>query len=186
MMKKIGLVLGAVVILSGCGGLTLELEYFNYDNIPGVTSATTVEDIQKSVVMHVQYISDWDQWGKLEYWQTPDQTASMCQGDCEDSALLMMYLLKEYLNIDSQLIIGNWGDGWHAAVNPLHDDRPHLNEGNRLWGAGLIYDAVACVTWSPVDGVREIVNYDEAMMYAREYHTMPLKAFFDGQGKVIN
>jgi len=125
-MKKIitGFLLSIIFFLYGCGGLVLDPVDFKYNNIPGISNASTVEDIQKSVIMHVEYVSDWEAWGKLEYWQTPDQTASMCQGDCEDSALLMMYLLKEYLDIDSQLIIGNWGDGWHAAVNPLHDDRP--------------------------------------------------------------
>jgi len=39
-----------------------------------------------------------------DYWQTPEQTLERKTGDCEDYAILFMYLAYKYLNRNSSLI----------------------------------------------------------------------------------
>ena len=40
-----------------------------------------------------------------DYWQLPEETYKAMAGDCEDICILFMYLLREKLDIDSNLIL---------------------------------------------------------------------------------
>jgi len=43
--------------------------------------------------------------GSNDYWQTPEQTYTLQTGDCEDMAILLMYILKDKLNTDSVFLL---------------------------------------------------------------------------------
>jgi predicted transglutaminase-like cysteine proteinase len=43
--------------------------------------------------MYINYTSDKDVWGIDEYWQTPEQTFKLMNGDCEDEAILFAWVI---------------------------------------------------------------------------------------------
>lgn len=47
----------------------------------------------KEVVRRITYKRDEERFGKLEYWQKPDETLANGEGDCEDGAVLLMSLM---------------------------------------------------------------------------------------------
>lgn len=52
---------------------------------------------------------------KTEYWQSPGETLELRTGDCEDMCILLMFLLKERLNIESEMLVIFFG-GFHAVL----------------------------------------------------------------------
>ena len=90
--------------------------------------------IRDWVAYNIDYIQDEEQWGVNDYWQTPEETLSLCTGDCEDFAILPCTLLRAYginenqvyvaLGVDSEgyghaFLIENWYfDGQWRAIEP--------------------------------------------------------------------
>jgi hypothetical protein len=54
-------------------------------------SFDSIEDIDRWVKINIKYKSD--PW--YDPWQTPEETLSLRTGDCEDSAILWLYLCSE-------------------------------------------------------------------------------------------
>jgi hypothetical protein len=52
---------------------------------------SSIEKIDQWVTRHIQY--EFDPFG--DPWQTPEETLSLLSGDCEDSAILWLYLCNE-------------------------------------------------------------------------------------------
>ena len=78
------------------------------------TGAALPQDIGKWLNMNIRYLSDdiHDEW---EYWQSPDQTYAWRCGDCEDYAILMMYMIRQELGGWPELGMGKYygrGHGW--------------------------------------------------------------------------
>lgn len=46
----------------------------------------------------IKYIEDIDLFGEMEYWQTPYETLSRGEGDCEDWAITILSLMRKYNN----------------------------------------------------------------------------------------
>ena len=67
---------------------------------------------------NITYKTDSEVWGLLDYWQSPEQTYLLRSGDCEDSSIFFMYLLKEELDKSSNFVIVQSVDGGncHAVV----------------------------------------------------------------------
>jgi hypothetical protein len=72
--------------------------YIGYDalaDIPSPRLVTYVERIERSgdpadwyIDEHIAYASDFDMWGNLDYWETPDEVISQGRTDCEGKAIL--------------------------------------------------------------------------------------------------
>jgi len=45
---------------------------------------------------NIEYMSDEEQWGVDDYWQTPEEALSLGTGDCEDFGILLSSLLRAY------------------------------------------------------------------------------------------
>lgn len=94
----------------------------------------------------------------IDYWQTPEQTYRLKTGDCEDKALLLMYILKNKLGVESHfLLIENiFTQAGHAML--LTNDDDYLlstEEGNTLPKG-----------WK----VLHIITYSEVLWMAYYYH----------------
>lgn len=130
-MNRILLVL-SVLLLASCEyyGFFVEEDYSDYEakvyNVPSIDYRIGIDETPISVYKIAQwiawkivYVSDADLYGKSEYWATPDETYWNMAGDCEDDALLLMYLLHRDMGLESKLIIGkviyqgvSYGHAW--------------------------------------------------------------------------
>lgn len=86
------------------------------------------------VANNIEYVSDEEQWGVADYWQTPEETLDLRTGDCEDFAILLCTFLRAYgidasqvyvaLGVDADgyghaFLIENWYlDGEWRAIEP--------------------------------------------------------------------
>jgi len=142
---KWALVLFAV-LLAGCT-LFVADDYDPQFDITA-TGATTPEEVCEWVDALVVGVGDAIH-DKLDYWQSPDQTYQWRTGDCEDFALLAMYLIHRDLG------------GWPDLVIGIYDDG--TTRGGHGWVAynGRWYEALTGedVTDSPWYTYRETVSY---------------------------
>ena len=192
-MKKIivGVLLIVGILLNSCDINFVieeysdkEMEVFEYL----LTDSTN--DLHKNVIEKIEYMEDKITWNKKEYFQTPYQTAMLKTGDCEDKGLLFMFLLKQYFNIDSEMIIIDDLNDWHAVINILEDDTcniiensPHLTYG--FADVGCIYDTYYYSTYPSISNIIEVFDYNELMYYSEKYHEMPFYRYLDGKDKSI-
>jgi len=114
---KWALVLIAVLLASCAPWWNVADDYDPAFNIPA-TGATTAYEVCRWVDTRVWYLEDTIH-DMPEYWQSPDQTWEWRRGDCEDYALLVMYLLHRDLGGWPEMAIGGyddgvdvWGHGW--------------------------------------------------------------------------
>jgi hypothetical protein len=142
-----------VLVFSGC------IPWWNvsetYDPIfPEVLpiDATRPQDIGLWLGANIHYIFD-DTNG---YWQSPAQTYQWRSGDCEDFAILMMYMIRHELGGWPELAIGLVGGRVHAWV---------------------IYNGYGCeaqggrdVTEDPNYILRETVSYGVTMWRSENIH----------------
>ncbi|MDD5547174.1 MAG: transglutaminase-like cysteine peptidase [Candidatus Omnitrophica bacterium] len=151
-----------VVLLAGCAWC-VDDTYDPAFDIPA-TGATTPQEVCRWVDTRVRYVSD-DIHDMLEYWQSPDQTWAWAAGDCEDYALLVMYLLRRDLG------------GWPALVLGHYDDG--TTRGGHAWVAynGRWYEAMTGedVTGSPWYTLHESVSYGVAMWRSMNTHKSMLE-----------
>lgn len=56
------------------------------------------------VLRNIQWQSDYDAYGNLEYWATPKETILYGRGDCEDRAILAKSL-NAYLQKDVEIVV---------------------------------------------------------------------------------
>lgn len=143
----------AILMLSSCTIINTAgyMEDWDYNFNDGLN----ITDINDAflITYHIKYAAD-----TFDYWQTPEQTISWQQGDCEDHAILFMYLIYKYLDMDSCLIAINMGDSNHAVV--------------RLKSTGEYYDPTfgySWYLWYEAD-VQYSYNYGETMYCAENYH----------------
>jgi len=70
---------------------------------PYEPSQVGFDDIRDWVATNIDYMSDEEEWGVEEYWQTPEETLRLGTGDCEDFVVLLCSLLRVY-GIDAEQV----------------------------------------------------------------------------------
>ena len=78
----------------------------------GINSLKTIEQITFYIQENIEYKKD-----LVDYWQLPEETYNLKQGDCEDIASLMAHLLIYNANINNVLLIG--------CIQKI-DNQPHM------------------------------------------------------------
>jgi hypothetical protein len=100
-MKKLSIL--SVILFTGCA-----LRYqpaFDYEfDIPDL-GLDSVEDVCVWTADFVRYVDD-NVHEVSEYWQTPYQTYTWLAGDCEDFAILAMYLIYRDTGLIPCLVCG--------------------------------------------------------------------------------
>jgi hypothetical protein len=80
-------------------------------NVPGITyEADGAEGVLSWVARWVRYAPDTAGYGEIEYWATPEETYWSRSGDCEDYAILTLYLLERDVGVSGWLILGLDGE----------------------------------------------------------------------------
>jgi hypothetical protein len=134
-------------------------EDWDYSFNVGAISFPSLQGLCIWTAQSVLYDTDIDQWGYSEYWASPEQTFASRKGDCDDKAILFMYLARSaHLAADPLLVAvlkpGNVG---HALVRI---DSMYYDPTFDTWGA-----------WSALsDPVMYTLNYGEAMYIATHDH----------------
>ena len=154
-MKKLAVVLVVLLLLSCRPWWNVSPEYDpRFAEIP-VLGIVEPSDAGVWLVKNVTYIGD-EIHDTAEYWQSPDQTYTWRTGDCEDFAILMMYLVHVELGGWPALAVGGRPDGKHAWV---------IYEG---WWYGA--QGGADVTDNPDYVLLEAIPYGEAMWRSMNGH----------------
>jgi len=160
-----------------------EMETFEY------LLADNVNDLHKNVTENITYVKDEIAWGKKNYLQTPYETASLQTGDNYDKGLLFMFLLKEYLNIDSEAIMFCQNSKLAMAINLLDDDIYNIIENRNYRYSSIIigetYSVNIPITYPSIDNIVEVIDYDELMYYSEKVHGIPFFLYLDGKEKNI-
>ena len=101
------------IILAGCS-LFIPDDYDPQFDIPA-SCATTPVEVCQWVDARVIYLGD-EIHDRLDYWQSPDQTFEWGRGDCEDYAILVLYLIHRDLGGWPELAVGTVGGNGHGWV----------------------------------------------------------------------
>jgi hypothetical protein len=131
---------------------------YSFDD-SGVAFPTSLTGLCSWVATDVAYVTDLEQWGRMEYWASPEQTFDARHGDCDDKAILFMYLARtEGLAPDPVLAALRMSDTVGHAVVRIGDS---------------VYDPTYG-TWGPWSSVSQpvlyILNYGETMYVATHDH----------------
>lgn len=123
-------------LLASCGG-SFTIDPFEYypDVEREVPNFTTVEAYETWIKLSIDYISDREAWGVNEKFQTPSLTIDRMSGDCEDMALLLMYIIKSRFGGEPRM----WLTSDHAAV---------VYENNLYLDAGGYFRTTASYDWA--------------------------------------
>ena len=153
----ISLLIGLIISFSGC--------YQDQDSLADVEvgrmdsyyfendiEVLIIEDAFIYVHDNITYKAD-----TSDYWQIPEETDQLKTGDCEDMAILFMYLCKTKLNINSDLVYIEKGSDSHVL--------PKIN--------GTFYEIKNFFTCTVlIDGWVEqwSCTYDETIWMTYNYH----------------
>ena len=124
-MKRILIMVILLVLFFGCKfnsmnyavSMEFPIEYYN------LSFSEIVRVCSDEYDPEIKYRRDLDAWGVKDYWQSPTQTLNILTGDCEDYAILFMFLMKINFNMELYLIILDMGyvkedgsEAYHAVV----------------------------------------------------------------------
>ena len=153
MRKWLSVMVLCAVVLTSCQPLQTQFT-------PSIGPITSSDDVVSWVMLHISYESDMQQFGEVDYWQTPWQTYTNRHGDCEDYTLLYMYLMDYELGIKPDFVeLENKATGEGHAIALLPDGAyvdPQFGTEPDNWRD----------TWS----VYTTLTYDVAMWRAATFH----------------
>ena len=121
-MKKLAIIL--CVVLAGCNRVA---PIWEFDEIPEL-GLQSIADVMDWVADEIEYVSDSIHYPADEYWQSPAQTYVWRCGDCEDYAILALYLVHRDVGIDGEMWCSEnhgwvWVDGheWEPQLGMICD-----------------------------------------------------------------
>lgn len=95
-MKYLLLFTLILLFISSC---TTAWEYWDYDCDDGV-KVSNLQNVRFYVANNITYVSEVG-----DNWQLPEETLMLGHGDCEDFAILFMYLAYKYLELETYMVI---------------------------------------------------------------------------------
>ena len=130
------LAVAVCIIVFAFDGCKIE-PIWEFDEIPDL-GIQTVQDAMDWVSDEVRYVSDDIHYPADEYWQSTAQTYMWRCGDCEDYAILALYLIHRDVGIDGKLVMGSYdghghgwvlvdGHQWESQTAQIVDGNPHYN-----------------------------------------------------------
>jgi hypothetical protein len=112
-----------------------------------LTGVTTVDEAYMWVVRNIEYAV------VFRYrTQSPEETFASRRGDCDDKALLLMYILWEELGVDSELVAVE-------IEGARHDGHAFVRVGDRVYGAGPYKDNPVVGVWSREKALRQVETF---------------------------
>lgn len=66
-----------------------------FDDLQGLPAEETIRRVNAEVNSRIRYVSDRDAFGKRDHWAGPAETLRRASGDCEDFAILKMWILHQ-------------------------------------------------------------------------------------------
>ncbi len=122
-----------VLLLASCDlGIAKEDWGYTYDY--GFTPLS-IDQLQWWIYENIDYMSDKDQYGEIEYWASPEQTMISMAGDCDDRAILFGFIAyKEWGYEPTFTIMHNPGNGSNHMVVSFKE-----YPGEYFLGGGDIY-----------------------------------------------
>jgi len=165
-MKKIGLILIVMIfVLSfmSCAIINTAgyLEDWDYDFDDGLSFSSVDEAFD--FVYSIPYKYD-SVMLTNDYWQTPEETLIRWSGDCEDHAILFMYLIHKYCGIEKPCLIAleNNKTGIGHAVVRLKNTGQYYDPTTGLLDADVMENMTVIYTY----------NYGETMYSAENKHNV--------------
>lgn len=98
-MKNTIFAILALTMILGCENPSAQ---YSFDGVT-IPTLVTQDEIAVWIWDNIPYKTDGDD-GRVDSWQTPEETLTKGTGDCEDRALLAMFLLKR-IGINTALMI---------------------------------------------------------------------------------
>ena len=162
----------SLFLLSGCfldyeyqeeNQVSKDPQYYEAD-FKNDISVQSFDDTLYYVYKSVEYKDE-----TFDYWQTPEQTYTLKNGDCEDFAIFTMWILWNKLKIDSRLILIFKNGQGHAVIKvngEYYDPRkPQFSY------QFLKYVPLDLSTWT----ILHDFSYDETMHQAYFHHGIERK-----------
>lgn len=115
-MKRLMILILVVLILASCDPFGGMAPVYDFPDIPYL-GFTSVESVLQWAAFNIRYVPDTIHYPDNEYWQSPIQTYIWRSGDCEDFAILSLYLIKTHLGIEGQMISGSVSGTGHAWIS---------------------------------------------------------------------
>jgi hypothetical protein len=170
MKKFIAVMVVLIGLMTACDmeyGKAEEIEIgnvYDYDFENDIPEMKNIQEAYDYVTSKFEYIVD-----KKDYWQLPEETfnrrsiINKMLGDCEDSSIMLMYLLSNKLNIDSELVVVSITNSktYHAIVYIPNVDLFYDTSFQNIWDIKKINKHFKII---------ESFSYSETLWMAYYYH----------------
>jgi len=99
---------------------------------PMLEKIDSPKELSKFMSKNFKFVEDADNFGKIDYWQSPEEMLANKKGDCEDFALFTHAVLTE-LGYESQ-VVSIYGKNGYAHTIAVYEDE----KGYRVFNDGKL------------------------------------------------